>query len=805
MHIDYEFISRIKDGEHDAIVKLYDYCRLDAMKLAIGYDINNAESLFHEAFLRAIEKIDLFDVNRDFLPWFKTILENICRRYVSREARSEDSIDDDSLLWIENEYSDDNTPEKILMEREAESIIRDIINELPDEQREAVFLFYYKGSSIAEIAKIQSVNENTIKSRLNYSKKKLEKGVEDYQRKTGVKLYSFAPVMVIALRAGAVSEVINTMYPKWDMALYGEIASITDTAANVGIITESTIASKGADIGATIDSSAVSASSGVKAGVLTEEVAASSGAKAGALTTGKAASKGATIGAAISKGIGTKIAIAVVATTAVVGAGIAIDQSVNKDKKDKIEAKEVVIEQIESSESVGLETVDVEDAENDYSLAESTYLAFLEQTIYQDYPLVDNDGIYVENLVADFYYNDGNGAFLSGEYGKCYVSSDFNFSFFARNDKYKTGTFGGTLCYAIEDFDNDSVYELLVIKNDDGKIVYEIYEDKNDTVELQDSLSVDYEICYKSNRDISILDNGFICDKLAKTFENGNTSSEYTIYKYDGKNLVSEQNEIATNINVKYQMISYEEKYSDSADYFDALLIYDFGTADVYNEIDYYILEKNDCISSMKEIARREDLGNIVRTPNGGEEILDFYYVDIDYDGSLELFFRTISSDDMMYFNETDFVNGRLYYVDGEEIKFLYEVGIDSGAFCDCCETSDGKRVFIYDSREGFNYVQSTLFVVENGELTTLNFENKDSIVYTMINEAENIEYDVNICTGGIGSIDLNENGAIAYVCSEIFGESVHGIIWYYVYYKYEDGKYVYDGYEVEEGWITAD
>lgn len=53
--------------------------------------------------------------------------------------------------------------------------IRDIVNDLPEKQKEAAIL-RNKGYKVREIAKIQGVSEGTVKSRLNYARMKVQSG-----------------------------------------------------------------------------------------------------------------------------------------------------------------------------------------------------------------------------------------------------------------------------------------------------------------------------------------------------------------------------------------------------------------------------------------------------------------------------------------------------------------------------------------------------------------------------------------------------------------------------------------------------
>ena len=76
--------------------------------------------------------------------------------------------------------------------------MREILDALPEEQRVAVTMFYYEQMSVKEIAETLGVTENTVKSRLNYGRKKVEKEVRALEKK-GTKLYGLAPLPFLML------------------------------------------------------------------------------------------------------------------------------------------------------------------------------------------------------------------------------------------------------------------------------------------------------------------------------------------------------------------------------------------------------------------------------------------------------------------------------------------------------------------------------------------------------------------------------------------------------------------------------
>ena len=88
--------------------------------------------------------------------------------------------------------SDESSPPKsspsegVYQRKEMLKIIDGIVEMLPNKQKEAALLFYFKDFSIKQIAEYQHVTEDTVKRRLSCSRKKVEQATKDYEKKKGV-------------------------------------------------------------------------------------------------------------------------------------------------------------------------------------------------------------------------------------------------------------------------------------------------------------------------------------------------------------------------------------------------------------------------------------------------------------------------------------------------------------------------------------------------------------------------------------------------------------------------------------------
>lgn len=77
-------------------------------------------------------------------------------------------------------------------------ITRDIIDNLSLEQKTAVYLYYFNELSLSEVAKEMQCSEGTVKSRLNYARKKIKAEVDTFNKITCSIIAGVVAVSIIA-------------------------------------------------------------------------------------------------------------------------------------------------------------------------------------------------------------------------------------------------------------------------------------------------------------------------------------------------------------------------------------------------------------------------------------------------------------------------------------------------------------------------------------------------------------------------------------------------------------------------------
>ncbi len=144
-------------------------------------DTAKAEDIFQDVFIKIIETLRRGKYNHEgkFVQWAMRISYNMCVDHFRRNKRRPmvaptDSFDIFDVLQV----SDDNVEKKMIMS-ETHLKIRQLIDQLPPEQREVVVLRHYADMSFKEIAKLTRVSINTALGRMRYALINIRKMVEE--------------------------------------------------------------------------------------------------------------------------------------------------------------------------------------------------------------------------------------------------------------------------------------------------------------------------------------------------------------------------------------------------------------------------------------------------------------------------------------------------------------------------------------------------------------------------------------------------------------------------------------------------
>ncbi|MBQ7063390.1 MAG: sigma-70 family RNA polymerase sigma factor [Firmicutes bacterium] len=193
-------VELARTGDQNAVSALYEqtYSQTYYTVKSMIKDEDAVFDILQDSYIKAFSHLDQFSGDQ-FTAWIRRIASNTAKDWLRKQRPmlfSELEMSDDSDIPAEERFEDDRTenlPDQVIDQAETKRLIREIIEELPEDQRAAIGMFYYEEMSVRDIAKAMGATENAVKSRLMYGRKKIEKKVLELESK-GTKLHGLAPI-----------------------------------------------------------------------------------------------------------------------------------------------------------------------------------------------------------------------------------------------------------------------------------------------------------------------------------------------------------------------------------------------------------------------------------------------------------------------------------------------------------------------------------------------------------------------------------------------------------------------------------
>jgi RNA polymerase sigma factor (sigma-70 family) len=144
-------------------------------------DTELAEDIFQEVFIKIVDTLrkDKYNNEGKFLQWAMRIAYNMCVDHFRRSKRMSKVSNTETFDIFSIIESKDDNMEGSIIKSQIHSRLREVIDQLPDEQREVVILRHYADMSFKEISQMTRVSINTSLGRMRYALINLRKMVSE--------------------------------------------------------------------------------------------------------------------------------------------------------------------------------------------------------------------------------------------------------------------------------------------------------------------------------------------------------------------------------------------------------------------------------------------------------------------------------------------------------------------------------------------------------------------------------------------------------------------------------------------------
>ncbi len=180
---DNELVQRFIGGDQESLETLIHRhkSRVFSYILLIVKNQELAEDIFQETFIKVIRSLKRgkYIENGKFVSWVLRISHNLIIDHFRKEKLkgtvSNDSTDID--IFNSQKFSED-TVEDQMVKTQILYEVKELVNELPEDQQQVIHMRHYMGLSFKEIAEQTDVSINTALGRMRYALINLRKLIE---------------------------------------------------------------------------------------------------------------------------------------------------------------------------------------------------------------------------------------------------------------------------------------------------------------------------------------------------------------------------------------------------------------------------------------------------------------------------------------------------------------------------------------------------------------------------------------------------------------------------------------------------
>ena len=170
-----QLVELSQNGDSNAFEILFTTfkTRLHHSLFKILRNYHETEDIVQQAFMRAWEKIDTFKGNSNFYTWLYRIGFNLAITKINSSRENQiNEIFESNLAASEN-------IEKDLESKELSNLVKNLLDQVPEEQRTAYILCEVDSKNYEEIANITGVPVGTVRSRIFRARKYLIESLQE--------------------------------------------------------------------------------------------------------------------------------------------------------------------------------------------------------------------------------------------------------------------------------------------------------------------------------------------------------------------------------------------------------------------------------------------------------------------------------------------------------------------------------------------------------------------------------------------------------------------------------------------------
>lgn len=175
-----KYVEQAAAGDAKAMEALYKFTYPGAYSLTshLCANPNDVEDILQESYITAFSRLDTIRDKAAFPAWLKKIVVNTWRAFAKEKSNAyETAVYDVTDEYFEEGMYSESALDAVEISENNREIYR-LVNELPENQRVCVILFYYEDMKVDEIAETLNIPIGSVKSRLYYGRQQLRSMME---------------------------------------------------------------------------------------------------------------------------------------------------------------------------------------------------------------------------------------------------------------------------------------------------------------------------------------------------------------------------------------------------------------------------------------------------------------------------------------------------------------------------------------------------------------------------------------------------------------------------------------------------
>ena len=184
--LDLVLVKRAKSGDYQAfdLLVLKYQSRLISTAFKFVKDVQIAEDIVQDSFIKAFNALESFREDSSFYTWIYRITVNTSKNFLVSKKRKSELLNSDLSEEASYEFEPVETysPEDLLQATQLKKVITETIDQLGEDTRTALTLRELDGLSYEQIADVVNCPVGTVRSRIFRGREVIDEAISQYKQ-----------------------------------------------------------------------------------------------------------------------------------------------------------------------------------------------------------------------------------------------------------------------------------------------------------------------------------------------------------------------------------------------------------------------------------------------------------------------------------------------------------------------------------------------------------------------------------------------------------------------------------------------